>query len=320
MNEEALLQRAKEIFARIEQYDSVVIFGHASPDGDCVGSVMGSKFALQEYYPDKKIYAVGTHPKYLPSFVEPSDDVDDETIKNSIALLVDLSDFKRVEDQRILTAKEVVCFDHHISDHDAEFLTYRDEEAPSATYILAKVFFQIFGKVPQKAAPYLYLGLVTDSGRFQYDSKPETFEMAAKLSALGVDYKAIYRDLYKQSSKDLRFRSYVYNHFKVKGQVCYCLLPRKDYLKYGLTEDEAGHKVNLLSLVDGLPVWAMFSENEDGSIRVELRSDGFYNVQQVAIQFNGGGHYAASGAKLTTFDDVPKVIAALNKVRRDKNK
>ncbi len=126
MNEEELLQRAREIFKRIEQYDSVVIFGHASPDGDCVGSVMGSKFALQEYYPDKKIYAVGSHPKYLPSFVEPSDEVDDETIRNSIALLVDLSDFKRVEDQRILTAKEVVCFDHHILDLDVEFFTYRD--------------------------------------------------------------------------------------------------------------------------------------------------------------------------------------------------
>ncbi len=87
------------------------------------------------------------------------------------------------------------------------------------------VFLLIFEKIPQKAAPYLYLGLVTDSGRFQYDSKPETFEMAAKLSALGVDYKAIYRDLYRQSSKDLRFRSYVYTRFKTKGQVSYCLLP-----------------------------------------------------------------------------------------------
>ena len=305
---------AKQIFEKIEKADSIVIFGHKSPDGDCVGSVMGMKYALSDYFPKKHIYAVGTHPEYLGRDIDKSDEVSDEVIASSLALLVDLSDLKRVEDQRINMAKEIVCVDHHVPDKDEyEFLVYREVDAHSATYILAKLLFERYGHICAKASKYLFLGLVTDTGRFQFDCEQDTLEIGGKLISNGVDYKALYRELYRQNSKDLRYRAFIYNHFAFSGLVTYCCVSKKEYEALGLEQNEASGKVNLLSLLDDHPIWAFFSEQNDGTIRVELRSDGRYNMQKVAKQFNGGGHIPASGCTLSSFDRVKDVLEALNK-------
>ncbi len=306
----------EKVFSELEKADSIVIFGHKNPDGDCVGSVLGMKHALKALFPNKHVYALGTHPSYLP-VTEESDVVTDETIENSLALMVDLSDLERVEDQRILKAPSIVCIDHHMKQYDVPFAIVRDEKAPSATFIIAKCLMLRYGKIPTpECAYYLYMGLVTDSGRFQYDAEPETLEVAGKLVSYGVDYKSMYNELYRQSSIDLKYRSVIYQNFKFDGLVTYCLMPKQTYLELGLSQNEASGKVNLLSMLDGHPIWSFFTEQDDGTIRVELRSNGKYNVQKVATQFNGGGHLAASGCRLENFDRVQEVLDALNKAEQ----
>lgn len=301
------------IFERIEASDSIVIFGHVNPDGDCVGSVMGLRNELRVRFPEKTILCVGTHPAYLGRWIEPSDEVSDETIADSLAVMVDLSDFDRVEDQRIRMAKEVVCIDHHVAKPEGyPFLNYREEEAPSATYILAKALIARYGSLGQKTASYLYLGLVTDSGRFQFDANPDTLRTAADIISYGVDFHAIYNDLYRQSSRDLKYRAYIYGHYQFDGKVCYCIIPREAYEALGMTDGEAGGKVNLLALVDDHPIWVVFLEQQNGLIRVEFRGNGHYNVQTVATKFGGGGHFSASGARLENFGRVQEVLDACN--------
>ncbi len=305
------------VFSALEQADSIVIFGHKNPDGDCVGSVLGMKHALLSLFPDKKVYALGTHPAYLP-VKEESDVIEDSVIENSLALMVDLSDLERVEDQRILKAPKIVCIDHHMKQFEDTFPIVRDEKAPSATFIIAKCLLLRYGKIPSKeTASYLYMGLVTDSGRFQYDAEPETLEIAGKLVSYGVDYKSMYNELYRQSSLDLKYRSIIYQRFAFEGLVTYCCIDRDTYSALGLTQNEASGKVNLLSMLDGHPIWACFTEQDDGTIRVELRSNGKYNVQKVATQFAGGGHFAASGCRLSSFDGVKDVLAALNRLEEE---
>ena len=301
------------VFSALEQADSIVIFGHRLPDGDCVGSVMGMREALRALFPEKKVYAVGSHPSYLPTFIEPSDEVSDEIIENSLALMVDLSDLERVEDQRILKAKKIVCIDHHVSDKETPFVVLRDVDAPSATFVITKSLLLRYGKIPTTlAATYLYLGLVTDSGRFQYDAKPETFEIAKTLVEYGVDTTSLYNSLYRQDSKDLRYRSVIYQNFQFDGLVSYVCVTKKMYEELGMNQQEAGGTVNLLALLDDHPIWAAFTEQEDGIIRGELRSNGHYNVQKVAVKFGGGGHIPAAGLRLKSFTQVPEVLKALN--------
>ena len=309
----------ESIFEKIESYDSIVIFGHKNPDGDCVGSVMGLKSELQYLFPKKKIYGVGTHPSYLPKFVQPSDEIGEDVIASSLAIMVDLSDLDRVEDQRILKAKEIVCFDHHVQqDKPYNFLCYREEEAPSATFILAKVYLEHYKFLTKEAATYFYMCLVTDTGRFQFDSNPDTLLMASKLISLGVDYKSLYNDLYQQSSKDLKYRAFIYNNYKFSGKVTYVIVRKEDYLSLGLSSNQAAGKVNLLSLLDNHPIWVSFLEEENGDIRVEYRANGHYNVQKTATEFGGGGHFSASGCTLKNLDRVDEILESLNSLEEVK--
>ena len=75
----------------------------------------------------------------------------------------------------------------------------------------------------------------------------------------------------------------------------------------------ASTMVNCLSLMKEYPIWVMFSENEDGLVRVELRAKK-YNVQQVATLFGGGGHLNASGCRLKSINEYQNVLDELLKI------
>ena len=183
-----------EVFSKIEQAESIVLFGHANPDGDCVGSVLGMKKALLTLFPDKKVYGVGTRPSNL-KFIEPSDDVSDDVIRNSLAVMVDLSGMARVEDQRIHLAKDIVCIDHHEKSEPFDYPIIRDTDAPSCTYVITKCLLNRYHTIPKEAADFLFLGLVTDTGRFQFYYDEETFSIAATLVKAGANPQALYNRL-----------------------------------------------------------------------------------------------------------------------------
>ena len=118
----------------IEQYDSVVIFGHHHPDGDCYGSQIGLRELLKKHYPNKKVYAVGSGLPDMFSLIGEMDNFSEEVIKESLAIIVDANDVSRMEDMRITKAKAFCKIDHHMDlktftegpeviDDKADFLT-----------------------------------------------------------------------------------------------------------------------------------------------------------------------------------------------------
>ena len=107
----------EKIIAKIEQYDSIVIFGHLNPDGDCYGSQIALRNILRNHYPDKQIYCVGSGLKKFIDIIGQMDVVSNETIANSLAILVDANDLGRAEDKRVRTAKDFAKIDHHIDLH-----------------------------------------------------------------------------------------------------------------------------------------------------------------------------------------------------------
>ena len=314
MSELSIADARTIVFKAIADADSIVVFGHKNPDGDCLGSVLGLKRAILHFYPGKKVYADISHPSYLPQDLDPSDTVSDETIQNSLAVMIDLSELDRVEDQRIRIAKNVVAIDHHIASHPADFPVLRDASAASATVVLTESLLALFHEIPKECANYLFLGLITDSGRFQFDSRPETLRIGAQLVEAGADYLHLYRDLYQQTSIDLKYRSYVYQNFAFEGSVTYCCVSKAAYTGLGMDQNSASGKVNLISMLDNHPIWAFFVEQDDGGIRVELRSDGTYDVHLAAMAFGGGGHLAASGCRIASFDQVKDVLKTLNEL------
>ncbi|SYV93001.1 Bifunctional oligoribonuclease and PAP phosphatase nrnA, partial [Mycoplasmopsis synoviae] len=81
---------------KIKQHNSIVIFHHVIPDGDCLGSQFGLKNLLQDNFPDKKIYCVGDSKNNFQFLDIKMDNnlVTEEVMKNSLAIVVDTSDKK----------------------------------------------------------------------------------------------------------------------------------------------------------------------------------------------------------------------------------
>jgi phosphoesterase RecJ-like protein len=90
------MEKYSEFFKMVEANVSIVIFGHIFPDGDCYGSSEGLKSALLSFYPDKKIYVVGTDFDSIPTGFPTADEVSDEIISQSLVIVCDLSNKKRI--------------------------------------------------------------------------------------------------------------------------------------------------------------------------------------------------------------------------------
>ena len=99
----------KEILNLIKKYDTITIFGHINPDGDCFGSSLALRELIKLNFPKKKVYSLaGTLPQLEERLSKPDIVLDDSIIKDSLAILVDVSETERVSDQRVLTAKQII--------------------------------------------------------------------------------------------------------------------------------------------------------------------------------------------------------------------
>ena len=104
----------ERIFALIAQYDTITLFRHQAADCDALGAQFGLKQWIQEHYPDKQVYALGTslgsHGKDFP----PIDAVSDEIITCSLAIILDTANAQRIDDERWRKAAYKIKIDHHI--------------------------------------------------------------------------------------------------------------------------------------------------------------------------------------------------------------
>ena len=308
----------EQIIDIIEKHDSIVIYGHINPDGDCYGSAVGLKRTLQLKYPHKKIYITGTGCPSFFKFLMPMDKVSDEVIANSLAILVDANDLGRMEDNRIFNAKAWAKIDHHVDIGTFnEGPSVVDEDANSCADIICQMIIEQNLPVDEIVANALYLGIVTDSARFTFvEDYPGTFARAKFLCEHGADPKAINKLFSTVSERIIAARGYVLTHYKKSEHGVISLIFDKETIKeLKLSTNEISNMVNLVGNIKGYPVWCSFAEYNDGRVRCEFRSNG-PAVQPVATAIGGGGHMFASGATIPSLDldKIESIIKMLDDV------
>lgn len=294
----------EELKKIIEAHNSIVIFGHPNPDGDCYGSQLGLRDTIRLNYPNKQVFAVGSGLRRFREYLGVMDEVEDSFIKESLAILVDGNDLARMEDQRVRLAKAWIKIDHHVENGkfvEGPFIV--DEDANSTCELITKMILESGWKINPKIADLLLLGITTDSGRFQYVSDfAGTFKQCAWLCEQGANPKPMNDILNITNENILRFRGYVYSHYqKTENGVIYLALDKKTIAEYGLTASRAGNMVNLLSYIDGFPVWVFITETSEGLTHAEFRSNG-PAVQPIATSLGGGGHKMAAGLTLPQYN------------------
>ena len=298
------------ILNKIKEYNRILIFGHERPDGDCIGSQYGLYYILKESFPNKEIYVTGESSDYV-GFIGKPEKVDDSLVKGSLAICVDAANGERVSDQRYKDCDYSIKIDHHINVDSFCDYEYVDTKAPACAQIITEFYLKFKDelKINTKAAEALYVGIVTDTGRFKFDSTTsKTFNIAAQLVDMGVKLGEVDNHLSVETVESLKLRGYCLNTFKVTDNgFAYLIMTRDIIEKFGVSDEDAANQVTAISTIEGCPVWAMFIEYPD-QIRIRLRSRGPV-VNKLAEEYNGGGHPKASGARLDSWADLDKFLA-----------
>ena len=287
----------EKIIAKIDQYDSIVIFGHLNPDGDCYGSQIALRNILKAHYPNKEVYCVGSGLKKFFDIIGKMDVVSDERIKKSLAILVDANDLPRAEDKRIFTALDFAKIDHHIDNFTfKEGPEVIDDKATSTCELIYRFAKENNFEIDLISASALYLGMMTDTGRFQFaDNFVRMFSIARDLCAIGVDPILLNKTNNLVPEISLDIKSLVYSKaVKRKDGIVYAFVSKEERKRLGVTSAQICQNTSLLSYIVNHPIWFVASETDTGGMQVEMRSS-IYNVQSIAVHFGGGGHTFAAG-------------------------
>lgn len=309
---------AKQILKVIKKYDIITIYGHINPDGDSFGSGLTLRELIHTNFPEKKVYTIGYGLNHFYDRFGKYDEVSDETIKESLAIILDCSEIERVSDQRVRLAKQIIKIDHHIENGPFYGIKWVQEDAIATCQLIAEFAFINKLKITKLAAECMYLGICTDSGRFRYaPTNAKTHRIVAKLYDLGIEPKSIFDILYISEEAFVKYQATLVTKFKrTKNNVIYCFADFEDYDQFGLKFEQIAKNVNVIGNIKDCPIWVLFTRSKEGLIRVEFRSS-CYNVQQVATKYGGGGHSHAAGCRLLDQQDFSlamKVVEDLDKL------
>ena len=300
----------KHITEKIEQFDTIIIHGHIRPDGDCIGSQYGLMNLIKANYPNKNVYVTGTVSDYV-SFVGMPSLIDESLFEGALSICVDCATSDRLSDLRYTKSAYSIKIDHHIPVDDYGDYQYVDTTAPACAQIITELYLYNKDKwiLPKEAAYALYVGILTDTGRFKFDSvNSRTFNAAGVLVDNGADLGDIDNHLSVETLQTLKLKGHVLSKFKIsENGFAYVTLTREEIESFGVSDEDAAAQVSTISTIEGCPVWAIMLEYPGNEIRIRLRSRGPV-INTLAEEYQGGGHAKASGAKLNNWDELEEFV------------
>jgi phosphoesterase RecJ-like protein len=306
----------------LREGDRFVLTTHEHPDGDALGSVAAMQHVLCGLGKDAVSFlSADEFPlpyEYrflvLPQLVsEVPDDLESRTV-----VFLDCGNIDRNPAEALKHATRILNLDHH---HDNTRFGTVNHVVPEAS-CTAEVIWDLLGDLgvtlTQPMAEALYVGLVTDTGRFMYENTGSRAHlMAAELLATGVDANAIYRRLYEgvpQGKLQLLARGLTSVERFDGGLLTISHLTRADYEETGADESYSEGVVDHLRAVEGTAmaglVRDLLSDSAPTQRKVSLRAtDDRVDVSVIARAQGGGGHRRAAG--FSTDLDFPELVAFL---------
>ena len=305
----------------IDDHDIVHIYRHTSPDPDAIGAAAGLAEIISSTYPDKLVRVAGADTLDMQALPETRFDAPDEGdyTMRVLAIVVDTANSGRIDGDGYTRADTVVKLDHHpVNQLDSEYafadFEHVDTGMSSAAELVTAIATRNEWEINRRAAEFLYIGLLGDTGAFSYNVHPSTFAAAATLAATGIDVVEIKQATAARTRGQVAAYGYIAQDMaRFDESAGYHLTAVNDVImeRGGFNAADAHAAVNAARVMDGLLAWAVAIEQtdaEDGRpyFRVSLRSNG-PEINSVASHFGGGGHPLAAGCTVA--------VGELNTVR-----
>jgi phosphoesterase RecJ-like protein len=215
----------------------------------------------------------------------------------------------------------VLVMDHHKTQEPWGTARLVDAECSSACELVARTMRNWGVKLTREMGEALYVGLVSDTGWFQFsNTTPSTLRLAADLVELGVDADRIYKRLYlSEKESRLRLQARVLGRMELSegGRVSVMTVRPEDFAETGAGLTDTENLINLPLGIETVEVSVLATDPPPVSggkggpeaIRVSLRSKGGVDVAKLAEVFGGGGHARAAGLKkVGRLEDVAREV------------
>ncbi len=317
----------EKITSELNNVKTVAIAGHIRPDGDCVGACMGLYLYLKENYPEIETDVYLEEPKEGFSFLSGFREIKtvyDESKKYDVFFVLDTSVKNRigVALAGYESAGRTICIDHHISNKgfgDKNVIRPQVSSASELVYTLLEE-----DKVTKPVAEALYMGIIHDTGVFQYScTTPETMRIGAKLMEMGIDFsKIVDKTFYEKSyvQNQVLGRCLMESIMVLDGKCIVGSVKKKDMDFYGVEPKDLDGIVQQLRVTKGVEVAIFLYEVKTQEFKVSLRSNGPVDVNAVASYFGGGGHVKAAGCTMqgSVYDVINNLTLPIEKQLKER--
>lgn len=296
----------------LQGVNRVAIAGHIRPDGDSIGACLGLWHYIKDNFPkiEADMYLEDSSPKFaLLEGFEQIKQADEKENIYDLFISVDCSALDRLgmAANYFEKAKKTICIDHHISNHGFANENVIFPDASSTCEVLCMLMKE--EAISKAAASALYLGIVHDTGVFQYScTSPKTMRIAAMLMEKEIPYTDILEETYYKktySQNQALGKSLLESMRILDGKGIVSVMRKKDLDFFGVEPADLGGIVSQMKLTEGVEVAIFLYEIGNHEYKVSLRSGEKVNVSEVASYFGGGGHVRAAGVTMQgTFHDI----------------
>lgn len=312
----------RDFASQLQGIQTAAIAGHVRPDGDCVGSCLAVYNYIKNCFPKVSVTLyLETIPnkfKFLAGADEIVHSCEEEKIYD-VFIALDCGDKARLGGaaKYFQTAKKTICVDHHISNDSFADENYIFPKASSTSELVFELMEE--ENVTKEIAECIYLGIVHDTGVFQYScTSAKTMEAAGKLMEKGIDFSGIiddtfYTKTYEQNQ--IMGKALLNSRRYLNDRVIATVITLLDMEEYHALPRHLDGIVNQLRITRGVEAAIFLYENEDKTYKVSTRSNGLVDVAALAIKFGGGGHARAAGFSMEgePEDMIRTIVAEIEK-------
>jgi phosphoesterase RecJ-like protein len=289
----------------IRQARDILVICHVMPDGDAIGSLLGLGWALHKLGKEHTLVCADPVPDsftYLPGsesiVAHPEGNYD-------LVVSLDCSDLKRLGtayDPDSLRGVPIINIDHHITNVGFGSVNWVDSNSAATAQMVLTLLEHLEVSLDPAIATCLLNGIVTDTRGFRTpNTTPAVMEAATRLMAAGASLPEIADRVFnRRPLAMLRLWGKALGAVQLDGRIIWTEISQAMKHECGLTSDSDDGLVSFLTSAYEADVGVVFTEKDDGTVDVSIRSMPGIDISNVAIRLGGGGHPQAAGCNLNS--------------------
>lgn len=300
-----------EIYEKIKKHDTIVIVRHIGADPDSLASQLALRDSIRLTFPNKKVLAWGNSSARFDYF--PRLDKFEE-LSDILLIVTDTPDKKRIDFSWTTNIIDSIKIDHHPYIETFCELEYIDDTASSASELILELINNTPLLNSDEIAKTIFTGIASDTNRFMFNASSRLLRLVSNLfDEYNVDVTEVYSNLYMRPLNEVRLQGYIAQNIVVsENGFGYVKISNDTLNKLSVDSGSAGNMVNNFNYIEGMYVWAVITEDiKNNLFKVNIRSRGPV-INIVAEKYNGGGHKMASGARLSTMEEVDLLLKDLD--------